>query len=104
MLLLCVWPVGLLPFVHSDASVNSSALTTLNVFGASPLTNTQVLLEDMVVVLHGDDFDFGIGSYERSACLYAYVRSVGLALLAHVCYAGVVLHGDDDSPDSTIRV
>ncbi|CAM9856202.1 unnamed protein product, partial [Hapterophycus canaliculatus] len=24
-----------------------------------------VLVEDMVVVLHGDDFDFGIGSYER---------------------------------------
>lgn len=25
----------------------------------------QVLIEDMVVVLHGDNFNYGIGDYER---------------------------------------
>lgn len=29
----------------------------------------QVLMEDMVVVLHGEDFDYGIGSYERCVCV-----------------------------------
>ena len=46
----------------------------------------QVLMEDMVVVLHGDDFDFGIGDYER--CVRA---CVGLPVCVCVCVCAVVV-------------
>lgn len=47
----------------------------------------QVLIEDMVVVLHGEDFDYGIGSYERCVRRPPHARRLQALLL----YSNVVL-------------
>lgn len=37
---------------------------------------SQVLVEDVVVTLHGDNYDFGIGSYERCVSYALHVQSI----------------------------
>lgn len=82
--------------VQNDAAYDIT-LSGINSWFEATSVEPHVLMEDMVVVLHGEDFNFGLGSYER--LLLRHVASEDAEFGTY--YADV---GTCDDPDAVLEV